>query len=72
MNKLILITLTLFYLCNGCIISKLEKYISGSNYTVIDPFLKKLNIKLTKKERIRITLSLFGNSLFITIYKLYM
>ena len=67
----LLITLTLFYLCNGCIISKIERYLSNSNFTVIDPLFQKFNIKLTKKKRRRLTLLLFGNSLIITLYKLY-
>ena len=68
---LLIIVITLFYFCNGCIITKIERYLSNSNYTVIDPFLEKLGIKLTRDNRTKITLTIFSLSLFITLYKLY-
>ena len=68
---LLIITITLFYFCNGCILTKLEKYLSNSNYSVIDPVLVKLGIDLNNFNRKKITLSIFAISLSITIYKLY-
>ena len=68
---LLIIVITLFYLCNGCIVTKIERYLSKSNYTVIDPFLEKLGINLTRDNRTKITISMFSLSTAITIYKLY-
>ena len=67
----LIICITLYYLCNGCIITKIERRLSKSNYTVIDPFLKKFGLELSKKNRTKITISLYIISFFSTIYKLY-
>ena len=67
----LLISSLLFYLCKGCIISKLEKQLLKSDWTVVDPILKKLGITISKKNRKKLTIFLFGLSICITIYKLY-
>ena len=69
---LLIISILLFYLCDGCIITKLERYLSNSNFTVIDPLLTKFNLVLTRKMRTKITLTFFSISLFMSIYKLYL
>jgi hypothetical protein len=67
----LLISIYLFYLCNGCIITKLERLLSKSKWTIIDPILNKLKLSLSRNNRTKITLFLFGLSLLITLYKLY-
>jgi len=64
-------TITMFYLCDGCIITRIERYLSKSDFTVFDMFLTNSNIKLTNKNRNRISLILFAISFIITIYKLF-
>ena len=68
---LLIITSTLFYLCDGCIIKKIERYLSKSDYTVIDPLLQKIGINISRENRKKITMTLFSISLLITFYKLY-
>ena len=67
----ILISICLFYLCKGCIITKIERLLSKKKWTIIDPILKYFNLNLTKNNREKITLILFFISTAITLYKLY-
>lgn len=67
----LLISIYLFYLCKGCVITKLERLLSKSKWTIIDPILNKLGLSLSRNNRTKITLLLFGSSLLITLYKLY-
>ena len=67
----LLISICLFYLCRGCIITKLERLLSKSKWTIIDPILEKMGFSLSRSNRTKITLFLFGISLSITMYKLY-
>ena len=67
---LLILTIVLFFQCKGCILTKLEKKMSNSNFTVIDPLLEQVNISINRKSRTYITLFLFALSLFITIMKL--
>ena len=68
---LLIIAISLWYLCNGCFLTKLERYLSNSSYTVIDPFLKKLGINISRNNRSKITTMLFFLSFTMTVYKLY-
>lgn len=68
---ILIITITLFYLCNGCIITKLERVLSDSNYTVIDPILIKLKINPNNINRTKLTLSIMLISTLLTIKKIY-
>lgn len=56
---------------NGCILTKLERKLSNSDFTVVDPLLKGLGIKIDKKSRYYITLVLYIITFFMTSYKLY-
>lgn len=63
--------IVLFFIFNGCILSKLEKKLSsGSDYTVIDPVLAAMNMTTSRQHRTSLTILLFAISLFIAIYKL--
>lgn len=55
---------------NGCIITKLEYKLTNENYTIIDPFLKILNIKITGKNRHYMTLLVAGLTWIILICKI--
>ena len=67
----LLISIYLFYLCKGCIITKLERLLSKSKWTIIDPILNKLGFSISRSNRTKITLFLFSMSMIITLYKLY-
>lgn len=67
----LLISIYLFYLCKGCIITKLEKLLSKSKWTIIDPILNKLGFPISRSNRTKITLFLFSMSVTMTMYKLY-
>lgn len=45
---LIVICLGLYIYFNGCIITKLERKLSNSDFTVVDPLLTSLGIKIDK------------------------
>lgn len=68
---LLIITITLFYFCNGCIITKIERMLSKSNFTIIDPLLQKFGFNPNNINRTKITLSMFIISLIITMKKIY-
>jgi hypothetical protein len=67
----LLISIYLFYLCKGCIITKLERLLSKSKWTIIDPILNKLGFPISRSNRTKITLFLFSMSVTMTMYKLY-
>jgi len=68
---LIIICLIMYITLNGCILTKLERKLSNSDFTVVDPLLKGLGIKIDKKSRYYITLVLYIITFFMTSYKLY-
>ena len=68
---LIIICLIMYISLNGCILTKLERKLSNSDFTVVDPLLKGLGIKIDKKSRYYITLVLYIITFFMTSYKLY-
>lgn len=68
---LIVICLGLYIYFNGCIITKLERKLSNSDFTVVDPLLTSLGIKIDKKSRYNITFFLYIITFCMTFYKLY-
>ena len=68
---LIIFCLIMYISLNGCILTKLERKLSNSDFTVVDPLLKSLGIKIDKKSRYYITLVLYIITFFMTSYKLY-
>ena len=68
---LIIFCLIMYITLNGCILTKLERKLSNSDFTVVDPLLKSLGIKIDKKSRYYITLVLYIITFFMTSYKLY-
>lgn len=65
------LSLFLFYIFNGCFITRIEKSLSGTNYTVIDPILEKLNISIDRNSRTNTTIILYTMAMLITLFKLY-
>jgi len=65
-----IVILMLFIIFNGCILSKLEHRFTDENFTVIDPFLEIINIKLTNENRKKYTLYFItsGNIVLFTFY----
>lgn len=63
---LLILSISLFIIFKGCILSKLEKKIFGVNKTILDPF-----IFISNKYKKIFTFLLFMNSFFITSYKLF-
>ena len=68
---LIIFCLIMYITLNGCVLTKLERNLSNSDFTVVDPLLKGLGIKIDKKSRYYITLVLYIITFFMTSYKLY-
>ena len=68
---LIIICLIMYITLNGCVLTKLERKLSNSDFTIVDPLLKGLGIKIDKKSRYYITLVLYIITFFMTSYKLY-
>ncbi len=68
---LLLVTgLVLFLLLGGCFITRIEKRLSGRDFTVLDPIIKKIGITINRQSRVNITMIMFVVSLVITVYKL--
>ena len=65
-----IVILMFFLIFNGCILSKLEHRFTDENFTVIDPFLEIINIKLTNENRKKYTLYFItaGNIVLFTFY----
>lgn len=64
-------SLVLYIGLGGCFITKWERRVSKSDFTVIDPILKLLHIKIDRNSRYYITLIIYLLSLTITSFKLY-
>lgn len=50
-----IISLMMFYIFDGCLLSKLEYKLDGLNYTIIDMYLEILNIEKTNYNRKKYT-----------------
>lgn len=50
-----IIKLISFYINNGCILTKLEIYLTKNNYTVMDPILNIIGMNITNKNRYNLT-----------------
>jgi len=46
-----IIVFILFFIFDGCILSRLEQKITGEDFTVIDPFLELINVDVTNENR---------------------
>jgi hypothetical protein len=65
-----IIVFILFFLFDGCILSRLEHCFTEDKFTVIDPFLMLCGIELTNKNRT--TYSIYSSILgFIATYVIY-
>ncbi len=51
-----IIVFTMFFLCNGCILSKLEHRFTDDEFTVIDPLLMLIGVELTNDNRYKYSL----------------
>lgn len=60
----------MFYIFNGCIISKIEHRFTDDGFTIIDPFLEMINVELNNENRTNYSFysSILG---FIIIFGLY-
>ena len=67
----LIISFPLYIILGGCFITKWERKVSKSDFTLIDPVLKFLHIKIDKNSRFYITLVMYLLSLVITSLKLY-
>lgn len=68
---MLIISLALYIIFRGCFITKWERKVSKSDFTVIDPVLNFLSIKIDRNSRFYITLYMYMLSLLITSIKLY-
>jgi len=68
---MLIVSLILYIILGGCFITKWERKVSKSDFTVIDPVLKFLHIKIDRDSRFYITLVMYIISLLITSFKLY-
>jgi hypothetical protein len=50
-----IISLIMFYIFDGCLLSKLEYKLDGLNYTIIDMYLELLSIEKTNQNRKKYT-----------------
>lgn len=67
---LLLVGISLFFMLGGCFLTRLEKKLSGSDFTILDPLLNALGIHINRQTRTHITIGIFMVSLVITSYKL--
>lgn len=66
-----IIKLISFYINNGCIVTKLEIYLTKNNYTVMDPVLNVIGINTTNTNRYNLTLFLILSILITIIGKIF-
>jgi len=69
---LLLIGIVLFIALDGCFITKIERQLSGKNYSLIDPLLSGLGIEINKSSRNDITLYIGITVFLIVSYKLFL
>lgn len=64
----------LFIIFRGCIVTKLEMYLSPikNKFTIVDPLLQLLKFQLTNKNRYMFTLVMYFLTISITICKIYL
>jgi hypothetical protein len=67
-----IIVFILFFLFDGCILSRLEHCFTDDSFTVIDPFLMIIGVELTNENRTRYSIysSLLGFAVTYGIYQL--
>lgn len=68
----LLSVLTLFYLFDGCFLTKIEKEIDGEDLTIIDPFLEFCNIDKTHEKRFEISIYIFFTYFSIILFVFYL
>ena len=68
----LLIVLFLFYLFNGCFLTKIEKKIDGEDLTIIDPLLEFFNINKTHENRFKISIYIFFSYFSVIIFIFYL
>ncbi len=66
-----IVKLISFYINNGCIVTKLEKYLTKNNYTVMDPMLNMMGMNITNRNRYNLTLFLILSILITIIGKIF-
>ncbi len=64
--------LGLFYLFDGCFLTKIEKEIDGEDLTIIDPLLEFCNIDKTHENRFRISIYIFFTYFSIILFVFYL
>jgi len=64
--------LALFYLFDGCFLTKIEKKIDGEDLTIIDPFLEFCNIDKTHEKRFQISIYIFFTYFSIILFVFYL
>ena len=71
----LLIILFLFYLFDGCFLTKIEKEIDGEDLTIIDPLLEFCGISKSRENRFNISIYIFfcyfSVILFIFYFRFY-
>jgi hypothetical protein len=64
--------LALFYLFDGCFLTKIEKEIDGEDLTIIDPLLEFYNIDKTHEKRFQISIYIFFTYFSIILFVFYL
>ena len=64
--------LALFYLFDGCFLTKIEKEIDGEDLTIIDPLLEFCNIEKTHENRFRISIYIFFTYFSFILFVFYL
>ena len=68
----LLIILALFYLFDGCFLTKIEVEIDGEDLTIIDPLLEFSNIDKTHENRFKISIYIFFTYFSIILFVFYL
>lgn len=63
--------LSLFYLFDGCFLTKIEKEIDGEDLTIIDPLLEFCNINKTHENRFKISIYIFFTYFAVILFVFY-
>lgn len=64
--------LALFYLFDGCFLTKIEKKIDGDDLTIIDPLLEFCGIDKTHEKRFKISIYIFFTYFSIILFVFYL
>ena len=68
----LLLILALFYLFDGCFLTKIEVEIDGEDLTIIDPLLEFSNIDKTHENRFKISIYIFFTYFSIILFVFYL